>query len=52
MSIAGVTRCVGEWAELSGIPRAVIYYRVREGWEEDRILSPVEYRKPRAVVLT
>ena len=47
VTIDGVTRCLGEWSEVSGICYRVLRYRIRQNWPEDRILSPVEYRKPR-----
>lgn len=49
VTINGEIRCVGEWSELSGISYQVLRYRIREGWPEDRLLSPVEFRKPRKV---
>lgn len=50
VTIAGQTKCLGEWSEISGIPYQVLRYRVRQGWTQDRLLGPVEPRKPRKVV--
>jgi hypothetical protein len=37
----GVTRCVADWAELTGIPAWTIAYRVRRGMRVDKIFAPV-----------
>ncbi len=41
ITINGETRCVREWAELSGIGEATITHRLKSGWETSRLLSPV-----------
>jgi hypothetical protein len=37
----GARRCVAEWAEITGIPKHTIAYRVRQGWPTERVFSPV-----------
>jgi hypothetical protein len=36
----GEKRCVAEWCEHLNIPRSRINYRIRKGWEIDKILTP------------
>lgn len=36
LTIDGVTRCVAEWSETSGIPKHCIYDRLNRGWEAKR----------------
>lgn len=36
LTIDGQTRCVTDWAEISGIKRKTIYERLRRGWEPER----------------
>src|SRR6185369_8477317 len=44
----GRVACVGEWAEITGLPSHVIRNRLRDGWETTRILTtPKEARRPR-----
>lgn len=39
VTVDGITRCVPEWAEVTGIPRSVIDYRLRHGWSPQRAVS-------------
>lgn len=39
MSADGVTKCVGEWAEITGLTRNTIYHRLRTGWAPEEIVS-------------
>lgn len=40
ITIAGKTRCVAEWAELSGLSWSLIYNRWYMGWKGERLLLP------------
>lgn len=35
----GESKCVSEWAEITGIKRETIYARVRYGWDTERVLG-------------
>ena len=39
MELNGVSLCLSEWSERTGIPRYVIEYRVRRGWKPEDIVS-------------
>jgi len=39
IEIGGITRCASEWEEVSGIPMGTILWRLRKGWDADRLLS-------------
>jgi hypothetical protein len=41
----GETRCVTEWAELTGLPRKTIALRLKQGWEIEKIFSTPPLRK-------
>lgn len=38
--INGVTRCLTEWAQLSGLSVATVYRRLKVGWPIERLLDP------------
>jgi hypothetical protein len=40
-TIDGVTRCIGEWAELSGISKYTLYYRANNGIADADLLKPI-----------
>lgn len=53
ISAFGVTKCVTEWSEDTGIPRQCLYTRIRNGWHpEDAVTFPTrqgyKYR-PKAI---
>lgn len=39
LTLGGVTRCVAEWAEITGISAYTISGRVARGWNDERILT-------------
>lgn len=39
LTFKGRTMCVTEWAGELNIPRAVLFYRIRRGWETKKILT-------------
>lgn len=39
LTFAGITLCVSEWARIAGLSSAVIYERLKRGWESDRVLD-------------
>lgn len=41
ITISGVTKCAGEWAEESGVSADVIRHRYKNGWRGNRLLSPI-----------
>lgn len=46
--VDGVARCLAEWAEITGITREAIYFRLRSGWTPERAIStPVRRRAKR-----
>lgn len=47
ITISGQTRCVTEWAEVSGIGENALRSRIRAGWANDRLLTPTEPRRKR-----
>jgi hypothetical protein len=45
ITVDGVTRCVVEWSEASGISRKAITSRLARGWsEKDAVTVPVDHR--------
>lgn len=42
----GVTRCVKEWSELTGLSVAAIQYRKRSGWTDEQVISIPKHHKP------
>lgn len=40
ITIKGETRCVSEWAEITGLCDETIRYRFHAGWPEERLLQP------------
>ena len=46
VTFGGKTRCLGEWAEISGVPQKVIQQRLRMGWSVKRAIfeSPLRTR--------
>lgn len=40
LTINGVTKCVAEWSEESGVCWKTLWKRVEKGWPEERLLSP------------
>lgn len=54
ITIGGVEKTLSEWSEISGIPAATLWWRVKNHWAEDELLMPVslsnaKYRKERKV---
>lgn len=48
MTHDGETRCISEWAEVSGVPDSVIRNRLRIGWDLGEAMStPVRKTRPR-----
>jgi hypothetical protein len=49
LTFRGETKCVAEWAETMGMPRALIYSRVGKlGWDAERALTaPIQYYHPK-----
>ena len=44
----GATRCISEWAELTGIKKVTIRARIRKGWTHSAAINtPLEPRRPR-----
>lgn len=39
VTVNGVSRCVAEWACVSGIPRHTIHYRLKKGWSPERAIG-------------
>ena len=39
VTVDGITRGLPEWAEIAGLPRGVIEYRLRKGWSSDRAVT-------------
>ena len=35
----GETKCVAEWAEITGVTRYIIYQRLYRGWDMEKIIS-------------
>lgn len=44
-TIKGMTKTYTEWAEIAGITPLTFGRRVRAGWEEERLLSPSNYKR-------
>lgn len=43
ITIDGITKCLNEWSEESGVSYATIIYRLRSGWNErDAVFKPVQ----------
>jgi hypothetical protein len=40
ITISGSTKCVAEWAEISGVPSSAIRKRIDLGWPPERLLEP------------
>lgn len=40
VTINGVTHCVADWADISGLPSTTIRDRLKRGWSLDRLLIP------------
>lgn len=48
LTVDGETRCIAEWAEITGIQKVTIKARIRSGWSHrEAVLKPVEPRKRR-----
>lgn len=48
LTVDGATRCITDWAEVTGIQKVTIKARLRSGWSHrDAVLAPVERRKSR-----
>lgn len=41
IEINGVTKTIAEWAEISNIKQETLGRRVKKGWSEDKLLTPV-----------
>lgn len=41
VTIGGELHTIAEWSRISGISPKVLRYRVESGWEESRLLSPI-----------
>lgn len=39
LTFKGETRCVSDWADVVGIPRQTIYYRIAHGWNVEQALT-------------
>ena len=39
LTLNGVTRCVAEWVEITGLPHKVITYRHKKGWSDEKTLT-------------
>jgi hypothetical protein len=48
VSIGGVTKPLVEWAELSGLARTALTWRVERGWPPERLLAPSRRRPGRS----
>lgn len=46
VTINGETHSVREWSKISGLTRALLYKRIREGWPMDSLLLPKFSPKP------
>ena len=46
ITIDGVTRCLVEWAAISGVARDTITFRLKSGWSADKLLGPVRSLRP------
>lgn len=43
LTIDGITKCVTEWSETSGIPKGSIFNRLRRGWPvKDAVFVPLQ----------
>jgi hypothetical protein len=45
VTVNGVTRCVGEWSELTGIHPEVIRKRLRRGWSDADSIEPIGHKR-------
>lgn len=42
----GISRCISEWAELTGLTHNAISYRIRKGWPLEKVFThPLRYQK-------
>lgn len=41
ITIKGITKCLAEWCELSGLKYGTILMRIKLGWESDSLLKPL-----------
>lgn len=46
VEINGVTRCLSEWAEVSGLKAGTINARINRGWPSDRLLDKASAKPP------
>lgn len=42
--IGGKTRLIVEWAEITGIPAYLFYFRIKRGWSGTNLLSPPRHK--------
>jgi hypothetical protein len=43
VTVDGVSRCIAEWSEVSGLSSAVICARIKRGWSErEAVLTPLK----------
>lgn len=50
LSHVGKTLTVTDWAELLGVPRGVLFQRLRHGWTVERTLDePVAHKPPKSL---
>lgn len=47
LEINGVVHSPSEWAEITGLPRALIYSRYRRGWTGEELISPQDQHRIR-----
>lgn len=50
LTIDGETHSPAEWAEITGLPRSLIYSRFRRGWSGAELISPQDQRRRRKCV--
>lgn len=47
ITVNGVTKCLQEWSEDSGVSHTLILYRLRAGWGEEELLTAPDLRRKR-----
>lgn len=48
ITVGGVTRCLKEWAEVTGINYYTLYHRTQLGWSVDDLFKPVGFKRKTA----
>lgn len=43
LTVKGVTRSIKEWSSLTGINYGTLKTRIYAGWNEDKLLQPVNH---------